>query len=62
MTAINVAECIHCGSLTLNPESDECACGEELYPVSKTVPPGTRIVGAGLDQIAIPSKAPEGSS
>jgi hypothetical protein len=38
-----LTECVHCGHVTLNGESDTCACGQELYPVSKNVPPGTRL-------------------
>jgi peptidyl-tRNA hydrolase, PTH2 family len=40
---IVVTECVSCGALTLNAESDYCACGHELYPVSKTYHPGSRV-------------------
>jgi hypothetical protein len=43
---VEVAECTHCGSVTLAPESDMCACGQEMYPVSHLFPAGTRIRGA----------------
>lgn len=40
---VALAECTHCGCVTIEPRSDNCACGCELYPVSKIVAPGTRI-------------------
>jgi hypothetical protein len=40
---IQVAYCTHCEGLTIAPQSDACACGAELYPVTKTVPLGERI-------------------
>ena len=43
---VEVAECVHCGSVTLAPESDMCACGKELYPVSHLFPARTRVRGA----------------
>lgn len=46
---IAISECIHCDCLTLNAKSDTCACGNELYPVSKNVPAGTRIRGSLLE-------------
>lgn len=49
-----IAECIHCESLTLNPESDQCGCGGELYPVVKIVPPGTRVGDAGMGDVVLP--------
>jgi len=45
---VEIAECNYCGCLTLNPSDDVCGCGEELYPVTKTVAPGTRIKGTLL--------------
>ena len=51
---VEIAECIHCESLTLNPESDRCACGGELYPVVKIVPPGTRVGDAGMGDVVLP--------
>lgn len=44
----DLAECDWCGFLTVNPQSDRCECGHELYPVSKVCAPGTRIVGIHL--------------
>lgn len=41
--AIEIAECVHCGGYTLNPVTDICYCGCELYPITKVVPPGTHI-------------------
>ncbi len=37
---VEAAECIHCNCITLNPTSDTCTCGNELYPVSRIVPLG----------------------
>lgn len=41
---IQVAYCVHCEGLTIAPQSDACACGAELYPVTKTVPLGGRVL------------------
>lgn len=41
---IEVAFCVHCEGLTIAPQSDECACGAELYPVTKTVALGERVL------------------
>jgi hypothetical protein len=37
---VEAAECYHCNCVTLNPTSDICTCGNELYPVSRIVPLG----------------------
>lgn len=34
---ITVAHCVHCERLVIAPDTDECVCGAELYPVSKWV-------------------------
>lgn len=49
--SVQLAECVHCGSLTIEPQSDRCACGEELYPSIKSVKPGTRIMNASFDEV-----------
>jgi hypothetical protein len=41
---VELSECMHCGGFTLNAPSDECRCGGELYPISRTIQPGTRIM------------------
>jgi hypothetical protein len=43
--SVEIAECIWCDCVTINPESETCACGEEFSPTTKRVPPGTRIKG-----------------
>jgi hypothetical protein len=40
---IRLSFCFKCDAITLNSESDECACGTEFYPVEKHVPDETRI-------------------
>ncbi len=52
---VTIAECVHCTCLTLNPASDRCACGEELYPVVKIVPAGTR-VRASVELLVVEEK------
>jgi hypothetical protein len=37
---IRVARCNHCDGLTLNPQDNLCACGNELYPVTRLMLPG----------------------
>lgn len=54
---VELAECVHCGCYTLNPESDMCACGKELYPVTKVVDPGTRITGECLEILKVEKRA-----
>jgi hypothetical protein len=44
----DLAECLWCGCFTVNPQSDRCECGHELFPVSKTCAPGSRIMGVYL--------------
>jgi hypothetical protein len=43
---IELATCTACNSVTINPTSNRCECGCELNPISKMVPPGTRISAA----------------
>lgn len=40
---IEVADCTHCGGLTLAPEHETCGCGSPLHPVSREIPLGTTI-------------------
>lgn len=37
---IEVMHCVHCERLTIGPTTDECTCGAECYPVTKSVPLG----------------------
>lgn len=34
---VMVAHCVHCDRLTICPLTDQCSCGEELYPCMKTI-------------------------
>lgn len=38
---VSISRCIHCGGITLNAQDDVCACGNELYPVTRIMLPGT---------------------
>lgn len=40
---VMIRPCDACGGVTLNPQSDTCECGSELFPVSKKMQPGSRI-------------------
>lgn len=51
---VELAECVHCNSVTVNPQDDRCGCGAELYPVARIVQPGTRISGVQLDAVVKP--------
>jgi hypothetical protein len=50
-----LAECGACGSITINPIEDTCACGVEFYPIARSVSPGSRIAGVqtALGRVAI---------
>jgi hypothetical protein len=37
---VRIARCTHCDGLTINPQDGTCACGNELYPVSRLILPG----------------------
>ncbi len=45
---IEVAHCVHCEGITLEPQSDVCSCGAELYPVTKMVPLGVAVQADAL--------------
>jgi hypothetical protein len=57
---LSLTQCVHCESVTINGQSDICGCGKELYPVSKSVPPGVR-VRASVDDF-VPPATPSGSA
>lgn len=45
---IEVAHCVHCGSVVLAPEGDGCPCGAELYPVTRLVEVGAAVSPGSL--------------
>jgi hypothetical protein len=54
---IELGNCVHCNMWTIEPRSETCACGEELYPTARVAKPGARIKRCGGDDEYIP--APE---
>lgn len=48
---VTLAECVHCNSITVSPQGDHCKCGAELYPVTRKVAAGTRILGVTLEAV-----------
>ncbi len=49
--SVTLSECHWCASVTINAQSDTCACGGEFYPVSKVVEAGARIMSAWLEDV-----------
>lgn len=59
---LELAECHDCDSVTVNPQSDRCACGREFYPVTHLVDAGVRIRGHVLDNPERGVKVPDPES
>jgi hypothetical protein len=61
MIKIDLTECVHCGGVTIDAETDICRCGAELYPITKMVGPGTRlhVVNGEIIIDTVPPKSKE---